>query len=62
MAQSLCLSEQTERCRRLAGDSVDTDLRDGVLKLADAFAARAVAPQGTELAMAGAGPDHRGAA
>jgi hypothetical protein len=34
MAQSFHLREQAERCRRLARDSTDPNLRDSVLKLA----------------------------
>jgi hypothetical protein len=41
MAQSFYLREQAERCRRLARDSTDPALRDGVARLADEYAARA---------------------
>ena len=41
MAQSLYLREQAARCRRLARGSTDPGLREGLLKLADEFAARA---------------------
>jgi hypothetical protein len=41
MAQLFYLLEQVERCRRLARDSTDPVLRDGLLRLADEYAARA---------------------
>jgi hypothetical protein len=41
MAQTFCLREQAERCRRLARASTDPALRDSPLKLADEYAARA---------------------
>jgi hypothetical protein len=41
MAQLFYLFEQVERCRRLARDSTDPVLRDGLLRLADEYAARA---------------------
>jgi hypothetical protein len=40
MAQPFHLSEQAERCRRLARDSTDPVLRDNLLKLAEEYAAR----------------------
>jgi hypothetical protein len=43
MAQSFHLREQAERCRRLARDSTDPSLRDGLMRLADEYAARASA-------------------
>ena len=39
MAQSLPLRKQAERCRRLARDTTDTNLRDRLLELADEYAA-----------------------
>jgi hypothetical protein len=62
MAQSFYLREQAERCRRLARDSIYTDLRGGLLKLADEYTERTTARQGTELPMVGAGSDDRDAA
>jgi hypothetical protein len=41
MAQSFYLREQAERCRRLARDSIDPNLRDSLMRLADEYAARA---------------------
>lgn len=41
MAQSFHLREQAERCRRLARDSTDPNLRDSLMRLADEYAARA---------------------
>ena len=35
------LKEQAERCRRLARDSTDSALHDGLLKLADEYTVRA---------------------
>jgi hypothetical protein len=40
MAQTFCLREQAERCRRLARDSTDSALRDSLLKLADDYTVR----------------------
>jgi hypothetical protein len=48
MAQSFHLHEQAERCRRLARDSTDPNLRDSLLKLADEYAARARAQENDE--------------
>jgi hypothetical protein len=45
MAQSFYLREQAERCRRLARDSIDPDLRGSLLRLAGEYAARASAGQ-----------------
>ena len=58
MAQSLHLREQAERCRRLARDSTDTNLRERLLEFAGEYAAQAAA---LEEAMGDAGPDDRGA-
>jgi hypothetical protein len=41
MAQSFHLREQAERCRRLARDCTDPNLRDSLMRLADEYAARA---------------------
>jgi hypothetical protein len=41
MAESFHLREQAERCRRLARDSTDLNLRDNLLRLAGEYAARA---------------------
>ena len=48
MAQSFYLREQAERCRRLARDSTDPNLRDSLLKLADEYAAHARAQENDE--------------
>jgi hypothetical protein len=45
MAQSLQLREQAERCRRLARDCTDEDVRDGLLRLAAEYAALAAAQE-----------------
>jgi hypothetical protein len=45
MAQSPTLSEQAERCRRLARDSTDPRLRDTLMRLADEYTARASADE-----------------
>jgi predicted nucleic acid-binding Zn ribbon protein len=39
MAQSFYFREQAESCRRLARDSTDPALRDGVVRLTDEYAA-----------------------
>jgi hypothetical protein len=49
MPQSPTLREQAERCRRLACDSTDQDLRDNLFRLAEEYTARADAQD--------AGPD-----
>ncbi len=49
MAQSLQLREQAERCRRLARDSVDDDVRDGLVGPADEYTAEAAALENGEL-------------
>jgi hypothetical protein len=43
---SLELREQAERCRRLARDSIDPAVRDGLLRLAVEYAARAASMEG----------------
>jgi hypothetical protein len=45
MAQSFHLREQAERCRRLARDSTDPNLRDSLMLLAEEYAARASAQE-----------------
>ena len=47
MAASFYLREQAERCRRLSRDSTDPALRDSLLRLAEGYAARAVAEEMT---------------
>jgi hypothetical protein len=62
MTQSLSLREQAERCRRLARDSIDTGSRDGLLRLADEFTARAGAGEDDDTAVWQAGSGNKGAA
>ncbi len=62
MAQSLHLHEQAERCRRLARDSTDMNLRDRPLVLADDYAARAAAMEDQETPIRNAGSDEPGLA
>jgi hypothetical protein len=57
MAQSLQFQQQAERCRRLARDSTDPNLRDTLMRLADEYAARASA-QESEDASGGANDDN----
>jgi hypothetical protein len=54
-------SEQAERCRRLARDNTDPDLRDSLLRLADEYAARAATPEGQAIPVRKAGSDDRSA-
>ena len=61
MAQSFNLREQAERCRRLARDCTDSDLRDGLLKLADEYTVRAAAPEGQVASIRNGGSDDQGA-
>jgi len=58
MAQSFYLREQTERWRRLARDSADPGLRDGLLRLAEEYTAKACAGENEETAVWQAGSDH----
>jgi hypothetical protein len=44
MVQSFFLREQAERCRRLARDSTDPSVRDGLLSLAENYTAKADGP------------------
>ncbi len=48
MAQSLHLHEQAGRCRRLARDSTDPNLRDCLLELADQYTAEGAAMEDQE--------------
>jgi hypothetical protein len=57
MAQSFFLREQAERCRRLARDSNDHGVRDGFLKLADEYTAKADARESDETAVWQEGSD-----
>jgi hypothetical protein len=61
MAQFFHPREQAERCRRLARDSTDVNLRDRLLELADEYAARAAAMQDQESPALDAGSDDQGA-
>jgi hypothetical protein len=61
MAQSLPLREQAARCRRLARDCTDEDLRDGLLRLADEYTVRATALENGERPNHNADPDDRDA-
>jgi hypothetical protein len=61
MAQSFYPREQAERCRRLARDSTDPGVRDGLLTLADEYTAEADAQENAE-AVWRAGPDDDGTA
>jgi hypothetical protein len=45
MAQSLQLLEQARRCRRLAHDSADGEVRETLLRLADEYSVRAATLQ-----------------
>ncbi len=60
MAQSFFLREQAERCRRLARDSTDPDLRDSLLRLADAYSVRAGAQETDDTSIRRGGPDDEG--
>jgi hypothetical protein len=57
MAQSLHLREQAERCRGLAGDCTDLNLRGSLLRLAEEYAARAGAQVNDDTAVWQAGSD-----
>jgi hypothetical protein len=59
MSRSVQLREQAERCRRLARDSTDDSVRDGLLTLADEYIARAAALEDVERPVQNAGPDNR---
>jgi hypothetical protein len=45
MAQSFYLREHAERCRRLARDSTDACVRDGLLRLAEDYNTKADAQE-----------------
>jgi hypothetical protein len=60
MAQSFFLREQAERCRRLARDSTDPDLRDSLLKLAGEYSVRAGAQENDDTPIRRSGPDDEG--
>jgi hypothetical protein len=45
MSHTFHLREQVERCRRLARDSTDDTVSDGLLKLAEEYSARADAEE-----------------
>jgi hypothetical protein len=63
MAQSFYLREQSERCRRLARDSTDPSVRDGLLSLAEDYTAKADAQeQNDETAVWQVNSDDQGAA
>jgi hypothetical protein len=63
MVQSFFLREQAERCRRLARDSTDPSVRDGLLSLAEDHTAKADAQeQNDETAVWQENSDDQGAA
>jgi hypothetical protein len=62
MAESFHLRDQAERCRRLARDSTDPNLRDSLLRLAEEYAARANAQENDDTAVWRADSDDDGAA
>ena len=62
MAQPLHLREQAQRSRRLARGSIDTDLRDRLLELADEYAVRAAAMEDRETPIRNACSDEPGLA
>jgi hypothetical protein len=45
MAQSFYLREHAERCSRVARDSADPSMRDGLLNLAEEYTAKADAQE-----------------
>jgi hypothetical protein len=51
MAQLFHFREQAERCRRLARDSSDPSVRDGLLSLADEYTAKADALENDQAAV-----------
>jgi hypothetical protein len=57
MVQSFYPREQAERCRRLARDSIDPGVRDGLLRLADEYTAKADAQENAEGAVWQPGSD-----
>ena len=63
MVQSFFLREHAERCRRLARDSTDASVRDGLLRLAEDHTAKADArEQNDETAVWQENSDDQGAA
>jgi hypothetical protein len=62
MAESFHLREQAERCRRLARDSTDLNLRDSLLRLAEEYTARASAQETDDTAVWRADSDDDSAA
>jgi hypothetical protein len=63
MAQSFYLREHGERCRRLACDSTDASVRDGLLRLAEDYNTKADAQeQNDETAVWQSNSDDQGAA
>jgi hypothetical protein len=62
MAESFHLREQAARCRRLARDSTDPNLRDSLLRLAEEYTARANAHENDDTAVWRAGSEDDGAA
>jgi hypothetical protein len=62
MAESFHLREQAERCRRLARDSTDPNLRDSLLRLAEEYTARANAQETDDTAVWRADSDDDSAA
>jgi hypothetical protein len=55
------LREQAERCRRLARDCTDPDLRGSLLELVEELSGRASAAENDDTGVWQAGPDDRGA-
>jgi hypothetical protein len=62
MAESFHLREQAGRCRRLARDSTDLNLRDSLLRLAEEYTARASAQENDDTAVWRAGSNDDNAA
>ncbi len=62
MVPSFFLREQAERCRRLARDSTDPGVRDGLLSLAEEYTAKADAQEQCEAADWQAQSDDQGMA
>jgi hypothetical protein len=62
MAESFHLRDQAERCRRLARDSTDLNLRASLLILAEEYTARANARENDGMAVWRAASDDDGAA
>jgi hypothetical protein len=53
-------SRTAGRCRRVASDSTDASLRDGILKLAEEYATRASVQENDDTAVWQAGADDQG--